>query len=111
MTKNQDEPTQPMPPGQLLRIIVAHDDEQGLVYQAKWFHNLSEQQKYQVAELCDRILRRISERYATNVALVDEAAQIGFAIQDKPALNKMVLSLLRLRSWKDADHDDAAPTD
>ena len=64
-----------------------------------------------MAETCDRILRTISPRYRKNVETVDEAARIGFALQSKPPLNHMVLSLLRLRSWKDADYDDSAPTD
>ena len=110
--KNDSEPTRPLPEGQLLQILVANEAERGgLMYSAKWFKNLDERQKYEVAELCDRILRTISPTYRKNVEKVDEAARIGFALQAKPPLNRMVLTLLSLRSWKDADHDDSAPTD
>ena len=105
MTQNNSIPTRPLPEGQLLQILI---EGRGGVpyYSAKWFQNLDEQQKYVVADAADRILRTISPRYRENVEKIDDAARIGFALQDRGPLNKMVLSLLRLRSWKDVDLDD-----
>lgn len=105
MTQNNSEPSHRLPEGQLLQILIENDRGQ-LMYSAKWFKQLDPQQQYVVAETADRILRTISPKYKENVEKVDEAARIGFALQDRGPLNRMVLSLLRLRSWKDVDLDD-----
>lgn len=105
MTQNTNEPTHPLPEGQLLQILIQNDGGR-LMYSAKWFRQLDAQQQYLVAETADRVLRTISPRYKENVEKVDEAARIGFALQDRGPLNKMVLSLLRLRSWREVDPDD-----
>lgn len=111
MTQNNSETTHHLPHGQLLQILVENDKDRGLQYHAKWFRALDEQQQYEVAELVDRILRTISPKYRANVEKVDEAADLGFQIMARPPLLRVTLSLLRLRSWKDGDHDDGAPRD
>lgn len=111
MTQNNSDNTSSLPVGKLLQILVENDADKGLQYHAKWFRALDEQQQYEVAELVDRILRYISPKYRENVQKVDEAAELGFQIIAKPPLLKMILPLLRLRAWKDADHDDSAPQD
>ena len=111
MTQNTSNPTTTFPTGQLLQILIAGDANGELLYNAKWFRALDEQQKYVVVETCDRILRTLSPRYRENVARIDDAAKLGLALQEKPQLLRFVMSLSRLRAWKDADHDDSAPTD
>lgn len=111
MTQNTSNPTTRVPPVQLLQILIAGDEDGNMLYNAKWFRVLDDQQKYAVVETCDRILRTLSPRYRENVARVDAAAKLGFELQKKPQLLKFVMSLSRLRAWKDADHDDSAPTD
>lgn len=109
MTQNTNDPSEKLPVGQLLQILIVNDPDLGLQYHSKWFRQLDPKQQYIVAETCDRILRSISPVYAENVARVDHAAQLGFAIAEKKPLLKMVLSLVHLRGWEDADDVDGAP--
>lgn len=111
MTQNTSNPTTRVPQGQLLQILIAGGADGELLYNAKWFRALDEQQKYAVVEACDRLLRTLSPRYRENVARIDDAAKLGFELRAKPHLLRFVMSLSRLRAWKDADHDDSAPTD
>lgn len=112
MTQNTSNPTTMVPHGNLLQIMIAGDERGALLYSTKWMRPvLSDDQKYAIVVAADSVIRSLSPRYADNRKRIDEAAELGFELRAKPVLLKFMMPLLGLRSWKDADHDDAAPTD
>jgi hypothetical protein len=110
VTQNNSETSRSWPKGTLLQVLIAHGDE-GMQFSTKWFADLDEQQKYEVADLVERVSRYLSPTLAENMAKHDEAAALGSQIIAAPALHEMILPLLELRAWKDADDDDSAPQD
>ena len=110
MTQNNSETSSSWPSGNLLQILIAHEDD-GLKWHTRWFSDLSEEQKFEVADLVERISRYLSPTLAENMAKHDEAAALGSAILAAPPLHKMIMPLLELRAWKDGDNDDSAPRD
>lgn len=80
--------------GQVVRLTLVQEYGQ-LKYSVVWLDDkLSEDQKYEVADTVARIARTMSERYSTAVSQMESAAILGFKIEARPALKKLLFELL-----------------
>lgn len=89
MTQTPTPPSQSLNEGQVMTLFMVQDHG-ALKFRVDWKQILSDEQKYVVAEAVDRVMRRESVSYREAVEKLDEAAKIGWAVEDHPIISRLV---------------------
>jgi hypothetical protein len=75
--------------GQVLTLFMVQDHGE-LKFRADWRQQLSEEQKFVVAEAVDKIMRRESKLYTEATEVLDQAAQKWWEVEAHPILGRLI---------------------